>query len=126
MKKKRNRHLKGKGEMSYDFEHDILFFKTKEREYDRSIEINNMVLDIDKKKFIVGIQIFEASKFLRLNRAYLVSIPAWKFEATIKDNLIEVRLVFNVLIRNKIIEKNPIITDKLMTPLPYSMVECKH
>jgi uncharacterized protein YuzE len=58
------RHLEFEGEMDYDPVNDILFLKIKDREYDFSIEFQNMVIDIDKKKFVVGIQIFEASKFL--------------------------------------------------------------
>ena len=36
--KQANRHLTGEGEMDYDYLNDILFFKVKEREYDRSLE----------------------------------------------------------------------------------------
>ena len=60
--------LKVKGEFDYDYKYDTLFFKTSEREYVKSIELENMVLDIDKAGFIVGIPIFEASKFLNLDK----------------------------------------------------------
>lgn len=103
------RHLEGKGEMDYDYAEDILFFKIKNRDYDFSIEFHNMVIDIDKEKFIVGIQIFEASKFLRMSKINLREIPRWKFNATLNDNTIEIRLDYQVKIRNNIFEKNPII-----------------
>ena len=65
--KQANRHLTGEGEMDYDYINDILFFKVKNREYDRSLEFENLVIDIDSENFIIGIQIFDASKFLRIH-----------------------------------------------------------
>ena len=103
------RHLEAEGEMDYDYVNDILFFKVKDREYDFSIEFQNMVIDIDEEKFIVGIQIFEASKFLRMSKLNLREIPNWKFNAKLENNTIEIRLDYQLKIRNKIFEKNPII-----------------
>ena len=48
--------FEGKGEFDYDYKHDILFFKIKEREYGKSIETNNLIIDIDKEEYLVGIQ----------------------------------------------------------------------
>jgi len=121
MKKKS---LQAKGEFDYDYKHDILFFKTKERDYDKSIELDNIVLDLDKEGFIVGIQISEASKFLDLTKTMLLKVPNWQFEAEIKNNRIELRLTFKVEIRNKIIEKNPIILQPIFEKLPDSHIKC--
>ena len=107
------KHLEGKGEFDYDYKNDILFFKTKEREYEKSLEIENMVLDIDKENFIVGIQIFDASKFLTATKTSLRNSPKWKFEANLMGNKVEIRLAFQIVMRNKIIEKNPIIMKSL-------------
>ncbi len=119
------RHLKGKGEMDYDFVSDILFFKTAERNYNKSIELGHMIIDIDKEDFIVGIQILEASKFLHLSKAMLMKIPNWKFNAKVTDGVIEIQLVFQIVVRNKIIEKNPIIVQPVIEPLPNSELVCK-
>ena len=105
----KSRHLEAEGEMDYDFVNDILFFKIKDREYSFSIEFQNMVIDVDEEKFIVGIQIFEASKFLRMSKASLREIPKWKFSSKLENNTIEIRLDYQIKIRNKIFEKNPII-----------------
>ena len=112
------KYLKVKGEMDYDYLNDILFFKVKNREYNSSLEFQNMVIDIDKQKFIVGIQIFDASKFLEIPKVYLRPIPKWQFEARLKQGIIEVRLFYQVCIRNKIIEKNPIIIQENKSNLP--------
>jgi len=105
----RPRHLEAEGEMDYDYVNDILFFKVKNREYNFSIEFQNMVIDIDEEKFIVGIQIFEASNFLRMPKINLREIPNWKFNAKLENNTIEIRLDYQLKVRNKIFEKNPII-----------------
>ncbi len=105
----KSRYLEAEGEMDYDYVNDILFFKIKDREYDFSVEFQNMVIDIDDEKFIVGIQIFEASKFLRMSKANLSEIPKWKFSSKIENNTIEIRLDYQIKLRNKVFEKNPII-----------------
>jgi len=103
------RHLEAKGEMDYDYVNDVLFFKIKDREYSFSVEFQNMVIDVDEEKFIVGIQIFEASKFLRMSKMNLREIPKWKFQSKLENNTIEIRLDYQLKVRNKIFEKNPII-----------------
>ncbi len=116
----KEKYLNGKGELDYDYKHDILFFKTTERSYKKSIELDNIVLDIDSEGFIVGIQIFEASKFLGLPKLSLRKVPRWKFIAKVDEGRIEIRLVFKTMIRNKIIENRPIIVGPVKEPLPNS------
>ena len=118
------KYLKEKGESDYDYKQDILFFKTSERDYSKSIELNNIVLDVDKGGFIVGVQIFDASKFLDLSKDTLLKIKHWQFEATVNKGNIEVRLVFDVVVRNKTVEKNPIILQSLSEQLPDSKLVC--
>mgnify|MGYP001619373096 FL=1 len=112
--------------MDYDYKHDILFFKTTEREYVKSLEFDNIMVDIDKEGFLVGIQIFEASKFLNLDKKVLLSIPKWRFDANVYDgNKIDIRLTFQIKVRNKIVEKNPIILQSIDEKLPNSTLVCE-
>jgi uncharacterized protein YuzE len=117
MKEEKGRELNGKGEMDYDYVNDILFFKIKGREYDRSIEFGNMTIDIDKEEFIVGIQIFDASRFLGINKSNL-KINKWQFKAKITAESIELRLFCEVSIRNRIRELSPIIVQQNTEGLP--------
>lgn len=114
--------LKGKGKEDYDLVNDILFFKVNDREYEKSIELDGMVVDIDKEDFIVGLQIFDASKFLKMPKIALMKINNWQFRAALNENRLEVRLAFQMVVRNKIIEKNPIIVEHLQESLPSSEV----
>lgn len=117
--------LNATGEFNYDYKYDILFFKTSGREYAKSIELANIILDIDKEGFIAGIQILEASKFLDLDRKVLLKIPRWHFQASVNEGRVEIRLVFQVVARNKIIEKNPIIMEQISESLPNSQMICE-
>ena len=107
----KERKLEAEGEMDYDFLNDILLFKVKDREYNFSIEFQNMVVDIDDEQFIVGIQIFEASEFLKINKEYLRRITKWQFKSRLQGNEFRIELYYQVIIRNKIINNNlyPII-----------------
>jgi len=116
--------LEAEGEMDYDYVNDILFFKVKNREYDFSIEFQNMVIDVDKEQFVVGIQIFEASKFLRMSKINLREIPKWQFKSKIEEGIIELRLNYQLQIRNKIYEKSPIIIQENKSGLPSPQMVC--
>lgn len=100
----KGKHLdgRGKGEVDYDYKNDILFFKTKGREYKKSIDFGNLVLDIDKEDFITGIQIFDASKMFKMAKEVLRNIKQWEFNAKTEENTIIIQLAFKALQRNKI------------------------
>ena len=122
--KTKNRHLEGPGEVDYDYSNDILLFKVKNREYDKSLEFGNLVVDIDTEEFIAGIQIFDASKFLQVDKESLRNIPKWTFQAFINEENIEVRLNYETKVRNRIVEINPIIIRENKSHLPNSEMVC--
>jgi len=112
------RHLEAEGEMDYDYVNDILFFKLKDRDYNFSLEFHNMVIDVDEEKFITGIQIFNASDFLGIQKVNLRAIPKWRFKSKVEQGVVEIRLFYQINIRNKIIEKTPIIIQENTAGLP--------
>lgn len=116
------RNLEGEGEMDYDYVNDILFFKLKNREYDFSMEFENMVIDIDKEKFVVGAQIFNVSEFLGIPKQHLRMIPKWQFKSKVSEDSIEVRLFYQIAIRNNIIKGTPIIIQQNTERLPSSQM----
>ena len=120
----RERALEAEGEMDYDYANDILLFKMKDREYDFSIEFQNMVVDVDSKQFIVGIQIFEVSEFLKMSKEHLRKITKWQFKAKLKDNEFRIDLYYQVIVRNKIVNNNiyPIIVQRDIGLLSPQMV----
>lgn len=117
---------KGNGEVNYDYKNDTLFFKIKDREYKKSLDFEDVVIDIDKDDYIVGIQIFDASKLFRVDKETLRNVRAWEFNAKVENNIITFNLLFEMLKRNKIIvEKGQNIIRESSYPLKDAEIECK-
>ncbi|MFH1590952.1 MAG: DUF2283 domain-containing protein [archaeon] len=92
-----------KGELTYDYRQDILTFKVKDRDYKMSIEFQNFIFDFNAEDFITGIRIFDVSKVSGLNKLVFNNLVHGAFNASIKDNVISVRLNFVGKMRNKYI-----------------------
>jgi hypothetical protein len=101
----KNKHLDGtgKGEFLYDYKYDTLTFKIKDADYKRSIEIQNFVIDIDTRNFVTGIRIFDVSKVSGMNKLVFCNLKHGEFKASVRDNVITVRLKFVGRIHNKLI-----------------------
>ncbi|MAF34757.1 hypothetical protein CMO91_02840 [Candidatus Woesearchaeota archaeon] len=65
-------------EFDYDEEHDIFAAMDVDREYDVSLPKKNVILDLDKKGRVVGIEIMNASKLLALKKSELKSLAGAK------------------------------------------------
>ena len=115
---------KGKGVVSYDYKEDTLFFKTKDREYQKSIEFDDIVVDIDKEGYITGIQLFGASKLFNLNKIALRDVKGWEFHTKAQGNVITINLIFNVKRRNKSIESHQSLVRETESKIANSEVEC--
>ncbi len=115
---------KGKGEMNYDYSNDILFFKVKEREYDRSIELEDVVLDIDKEGYVTGIQIFGASKMFNVEKDALQNVKKWEFKVKTEGKVISVQLMFEMLRRNQVVERGQNLVREASSLLTDSEVMC--
>jgi len=102
MNKERQLNAKNQGEFLYDYVHDILTFKIKDRDYKMSVELQNFVIDIDKENFVTGIRIFDVTKVSGLNKILFKNLVHGEFNASIKDNVITVRLNFVGKLRNRL------------------------
>lgn len=92
---------KGKGEFVYDYENDMLLFKIKDRDYDKSIDFDNITIDIDTKGFITGLRVFDACKVLNLKKEALRGIKEFEFNAESEDKIVKIQLRFVSVVRNK-------------------------
>jgi uncharacterized protein YuzE len=99
--KKRLLEAKGKGEYTYDYSNDVLLFKIKDRDYKKSIDFENIVVDIDKEGFITGMRVFDASKIFKLTKMALKNIKQFEFNAKAEENVITIQLRFMAVLRNK-------------------------
>ena len=84
----------------------MIFFSLKwKREYLRSIELEDVVLDIDKEGYITGIQIFGASKMFNIDKRAIRSIKKWVFKVRTEGKGIFIQLMFEMVRRNKVVER---------------------
>lgn len=112
------------GEYDYDYKYDIFMFKVKNREYSHSIELQSLVIDFDKEDFIVGLQIFDASKVFNLSKNKLKQVQNFKMQSKINNGTIQINLMFNMKIRNKQVQYQPIIFEKIAEDTPNSEIIC--
>ncbi|MDO8556138.1 MAG: DUF2283 domain-containing protein [Nanoarchaeota archaeon] len=89
--------------MSYDYKHDILFFKVKDRTYKQSIELDDIIIDLDTEGYATGLQIFDAAKMFNTDKMTLRNIKTWEFSINIENGKITIALMFIMTRRNKII-----------------------
>jgi len=97
----RNLNCKGNGEYTYDYVHDILLFKIKNRDYLKSIDFDNIVADIDTKGYITGLRIFDASKLFGMPKLSLKNVREFRFEIQVEDKVITIKLNFTSILRNR-------------------------
>jgi len=114
----------GKGEMDYDYSNDILFFKVKEREYDHSIELEDVVLDVDKEGYITSIQIFGASKMFSVDKSDLRNVKKWEFKVRAEGKVISIQLMFEMMRRNQVVERGQNLIRESSSLLTDSEVLC--
>ena len=116
----KEKQLTGKGEFLYDFKHDILTFKIKDRDYKQSIELQNFCIDMDTENFVTGVRIFDVSKVSGLRKLVFRNLTHGEFKSTVKDNIITIRLHFIGKIRNRLIpifSKEENFTQQIVAPI---------
>mgnify|MGYP001558039051 CR=1 FL=1 len=116
---------RGQGIVDYDYKNDILYFVVKGREYVKSLEFDDFVVDVDTEGFIYGVEIFDASVVFRMSKEALRNIRHWEFHNKCDNNIVTVGLVFVAMRRNKsTIERGQNLTCRSDTKLPDSSAEC--
>ena len=123
---KKHLDARGKGEYTYDYPNDILLFKTKDRDYAKSLEFGNLIVDIDTEGFITGLRLFDASKILKLSKITLKNLKQFEFNADVEDKIITIKLRFACMVRNapKIIQGQDFIREAISSSIPNSEVVC--
>ena len=112
------------GEFDYDYRNDILFFKVKDREYSHSVELASLVIDFDEEKFIVGLQIINASEIFKIPKDKLRGVNGFNMQARINDGVIQINLSFGMILRNQKINYQPIIFERVGEEVPNSEMLC--
>ena len=112
-----------KFKFSYDRENDDLFLYNPKSKSKRSVEIGDLVLDYNSKKELVGIQILNASKFIKdfvdvkgsSIKDILNNLEECKVDVKAKSNMLIIKIYLHakekdlspVISVPRIVEKSP-------------------
>ena len=123
---KKHLDARGKGEYTYDYPNDVLLFKTKDRDYSKSLKFGNLIVDINSEGFITGLRLFDASKILKLSKITLKNLKQFEFNADVEDKIVTIKLRFVCMVRNapKIVQGQDIIREAISSSIQNSEVVC--
>ena len=94
-----------KGAMDYDLENDILFLKVAGRTYARSVELDDIVVDLDQEGAVIGVQVFDVSALFALDKAVLQHVQQWQFSVKIEQNVITIQIFLEFHANGKVVER---------------------
>ena len=100
--------LKGKGMYDYDYENDILFVHIKGIKSDDAIDHDPFIIDLDKQKRIIGVEVLGVSELFNLPKIFFKNVVRGSLKAQIKGKDIIVVIDMVSKIRNSIREKSVI------------------
>ena len=87
---------------SYDYQNDVLFVRSKESSYHKSISIHrDIILDLNKKGDILGFEIHHASDAFNIPKAHLQNIEGVRGEITVSEEYLEFKINIITKVRNK-------------------------
>ncbi|NOQ56169.1 MAG: DUF2283 domain-containing protein [Nanohaloarchaea archaeon] len=90
--------------IEYDFQNDILFAKSIDREYDSSLKLGDFILDLDKNKKVIGFEMFDASKKIGLNKIALNNLNEIVINIFISESIIQLFINVKTTYRSSIKE----------------------
>ncbi len=89
-----------KFEVDYDFDEDLLYLYNSGKKASGSIELGDLVIDLEKRGEVVGLEFFNASKYLsnltnkKITKSLLKKIRAPLISFTPQKGTILIKLVF--------------------------------
>ena len=89
----------------YDFENDSLFFIYKGVDYESSIDIDDIILDLGVDGSPVGAEILHASKQFNVPKTAIKNLKNFKAEISISEKTIEIKFTIYTVLRNRETEK---------------------
>jgi len=94
--------MSGKFRLDYDSEEDLLYLYNENKKSKGSVEFGDLIVDLEKKGEIVGLEIFDASKYLsqltnkKITKSVLKKIEKAGFSFTEKKGTIIIKIVLPI------------------------------
>ncbi len=90
--------------LKYSYSEDIIFIKPIKRSYDHSIQIGDLILDLNEKNKIVGFEIMNASKIFGVKKQFMHALKEFVIKLTITKDFIKFEAKALALYRNAVRE----------------------
>ena len=90
-------------EIYFDYDHlfDVLYIKGKAEKIFKTVDLNDLILDIDKDGKLVAIEVLNISKLINRDRKYLSNLGLIKVEIRYHPGLLEIVMVLKRTTHNK-------------------------
>ena len=89
-------------EYKYDYDYDILVIKKLEAfVYDKTVEIDELLLDFDENNSPISLEILDASQRLNISKDSLRNIINFKISISVNEKFISLYCMFNVKVHNE-------------------------
>ena len=109
-----------KGKYFYDY----LVFKIENVEYYRSIELENLLIDLNKKGRLSGIRIFDPSKIFGISKKRLDNVGDFRFHIKIKKNILTLELEFKFMEKKRSVTEHGVMKEILDSNIAETEVVC--
>lgn len=90
----------------YDLENDTIFFYGTNKKYKKSLDVNDIIVDISEDNFIMAIEILDASKKFNVPKNDLLNVQYFNAEIYINEETIKVVMKLAIKKRNGLINKS--------------------
>lgn len=90
----------------YDLENDTIFFYGTNKKYKKSLDVNDIIVDISEDNFIMAIEILDASKRFNVPKSDLLNVQYFNAEIYINEETIKVVMKLVIKKRNGLINKS--------------------
>jgi uncharacterized protein YuzE len=100
-----NPHLIPIDVIDYDFENDSLLFNHQGTQYESSIDLGDIILDIGVDGLPVGLEILHASKIFNVQKSAIKNFQKFRAEILISEQTIEIKYAISMILRNHKTEK---------------------
>jgi len=92
--------------IDYDLENDSLFIYGSGKKYKKSIDLNDIILDMSEDDYVMAIEILEASKKFNFSKVDLLNIQSFDADIEINEDTIKIDMKIEIIKRNNLISKS--------------------
>lgn len=91
--------------IDYDLENDSVFIYGSGKQYKKSIDLDDIILDMSEDDYIMAIEILDASKKFNVLKMDLLNVKSFAADIEITEDTIKINMKINIIKRNNSINK---------------------